>query len=81
MAHFYDCTTTNEPKFEKNVTTPAQARKNNTKTYPSVTTVLGIIKDDFLDMLVIKVLIDDASLWFVEGECEEVSKLKSSLLH
>ena len=27
-----------------------------------------------------KVLIDDASLWFVEGECEEISKLKSSLL-
>jgi hypothetical protein len=51
MAHFYDCTTTNDPKFEKNVTTPAQARKNNTKTYPSVTTVLGIIKDDFLDSI------------------------------
>lgn len=49
MAHFYDCT--HEPRFEKNVTTPAQARKNNYKTYPSVTTVLGIIKDDFLDSI------------------------------
>ncbi len=49
MAHFYDCT--KEASFVEDVTTPAQARKHNTKTYPSVTTILGIIKDDFLDSI------------------------------
>jgi hypothetical protein len=47
MAHFYDCIT--DPKFLKDITTPAQARKNNYKTYPSVTTILSLVKDDFLD--------------------------------
>ena len=49
MAHFYDCK--QEPKFLKEITTPAQARKKHSKVYPSVTTILGIIKDSFLDSI------------------------------
>jgi hypothetical protein len=48
MAHFYS--SARDPKFLENVQTPAQARKNG-KAYPSVTTVLGIVKDDFLDSI------------------------------
>jgi len=49
MAHFYNCTDCTDPSFEPEVSTPAQARKAGKKVYPSVTTVLGIIKDPFLD--------------------------------
>ena len=48
MAHFYSSST--KPIFLADVTTPAQARKKG-KAYPSVTTVLGIVKDDFLDSI------------------------------
>jgi len=50
MAHFYNCTNVSDPRFEPEVTTPAQARKKR-KVYPSVTTVLGIVKDSFLDSI------------------------------
>ena len=50
MAHFYDCKEVIDPKFLPDVTTPAQARKVF-KAYPSVTTVLGIVKDSFIDSI------------------------------
>ena len=46
MAHFYSSSKT--PQFLKDVTTPHQATKRG-RAYPSVTTVLGIVKEDFLD--------------------------------
>ena len=51
MAHFYNCEDSLNPEFEPEVGTPFQARKKGAKIYPSVTTVLGIIKDDFLDSI------------------------------
>lgn len=45
MSHFYDCEAT-EPYLTE-ARTPPQARKIGA--YPSVTTVMGIIKDPFLD--------------------------------
>lgn len=51
MAHYYNCEVTSDPTFEPDVTTPAQARKAGRKVYPSVTTVLGIVKDAFLDSI------------------------------
>jgi hypothetical protein len=50
MAHFY--TAEKLPKFIEEVETPAQARKNK-KAWPSVTTVLGLVKDSFLDSIYI----------------------------
>lgn len=50
MAHFYNCTDVFDPQFEGDITTPSQARKKG-KVYPSVTTVLGIVKDSFLDSI------------------------------
>ena len=50
MPHFYNCTDVSDPEFEVEITTPAQAKKK-TKVYPSVTTVLGIVKDAFLDSI------------------------------
>ena len=50
MAHFYNCQDASDPKFESEISTPAQAKKKN-KVYPSVTTVLGIVKDSFLDSI------------------------------
>ena len=44
MSHFYNCE--KEPFLTK-ANTPAQAKKIGA--YPSVTTVMGIIKDPFLD--------------------------------
>ena len=49
MSHFYNCKNPSEPQFEAEVGTPAQARKAGADVYPSVTTVLGIVKDAFLD--------------------------------
>jgi hypothetical protein len=46
MAHYYQCT--NNPFLREDIQTPAQARKHRC-VYPSVTTVLGIVKDSFLD--------------------------------
>lgn len=51
MAHFYNCKDSLNPVFEENISTPFQAKKKGTKIYPSVTTVLGIIKDEFLDSI------------------------------
>ncbi len=48
MSHFY--TSSKNPQFLEDVTTPHQALKNG-RAYPSVTTVLGIVKDDFLDSI------------------------------
>lgn len=45
MSHFYDCDAS-QP-FLTEARTPPQARKIGA--YPSVTTVMGIIKDPFLD--------------------------------
>jgi|TARA_E500000318_G_scaffold61524_1_gene57091 hypothetical protein len=50
MAHFYNCEVISDPTFNPDVETPAQARKHR-KVYPSVTTVLGIVKDAFLDSI------------------------------
>ena len=50
MAHFYNCTDVSDPEFESEITTPAQAKKKR-KVYPSVTTVLGVVKDAFLDSI------------------------------
>ena len=51
MAHFYNCEDVASPSFEAEVTTPPQARKAGARVYPSVTTVLGIVKDDFIDSI------------------------------
>lgn len=48
MAHFYDCKG-ESPMFLEDVGTPSQARKYSRYAYPSVTTVLGICKDPFID--------------------------------
>ena len=50
MSHFYNCNDVLNPEFEADIMTPAQARKV-AKVYPSVTTVLGIVKDAFLDSI------------------------------
>ena len=50
MAHFYNCNDIRNPEFEPDIETPAKARKQH-KVYPSVTTVLGIVKDAFLDSI------------------------------
>ena len=50
MAHFY--TAEKLPRFLEGIDTPAQARKNK-KAWPSVTTVLGLVKDSFLDSIYI----------------------------
>lgn len=49
MSHFYNCK--EEPTFEPEVATPHQAKQKGAKVYPSVTTVLGIVKDEFLDSI------------------------------
>lgn len=49
MSHFYDCES--EPVLLPEVTTPAKARKAGPEVYPSVTTVLGIMSDPFLDSI------------------------------
>lgn len=51
MAHFYNCENVAAPSFEAEVTTPPQARKAGARVYPSVTTVLGVVKDDFIDSI------------------------------
>jgi hypothetical protein len=51
MAHFYNCNDVASPSFEAEVTTPHQAKKAGIKVYPSVTTVLGVVKDDFIDSI------------------------------
>lgn len=51
MAHFYSAKEILNPVFEPDVSTPAQARKAGRWVYPSVTTVLGIVKDAFLDSI------------------------------
>jgi hypothetical protein len=48
MAHFYNCKG-DSPAFLRDVGTPTQARKHGRYAYPSVTTVLGICKDPFID--------------------------------
>tara|TARA_R110000803_G_scaffold82714_1_gene148904 strand:- start:315 stop:1070 length:756 start_codon:yes stop_codon:yes gene_type:complete len=48
MAHFYDCNDTLDSFLLEDVTTVAQARKVRAA-YPSVTTILSICKDEFLD--------------------------------
>ena len=50
-AHFYNCEDVASPSFEAEVTTPPQARKAGARVYPSVTTVRGIVKDDFIDSI------------------------------
>ena len=50
MAHFYDCNDTLDASLREDITTVAQARKVRA-IYPSVTTVLGICKDEFLDSI------------------------------
>jgi hypothetical protein len=45
MSHFYDCS--KKVALLSQSTTPPQARKANH--YPSVTTILGILKSDFVD--------------------------------
>ena len=48
MAHFY--TAERLPKFLPEIETPAQAVKDK-KAWPSVTTVLSIIRDEFIDSI------------------------------
>ncbi len=48
MAHFY--TSNKKPSFLDDIKTAPQARKRG-KCYPSVTTVLGITKDEFIDTI------------------------------
>lgn len=48
MSHFYSVDYP-RPVLLPDVTTPAQARRHPDVVYPSVTTVLGVLKDPFLD--------------------------------
>ena len=50
MAHFYNCKDL-IPQFEEDIKTPSQARKKSDYIYPSVTTILSIVKDDFIDSI------------------------------
>jgi len=52
MAHFYNCTDLQNPYLDKEVETPAQAKKKGKHYYPSCTTIIGqTIKDPFLDSI------------------------------
>ena len=51
MSHFYDCRDTHNPEFLDEIGSPAKALSRSRYVYPSVTTVLSIIKDPFLDSI------------------------------
>ena len=72
MAHFYDCN--NDPFLCLDITTPAKARKQK-KTYPSVTTVLGLIKDPFLDSIYRPRMITDLAREHEDLPWQELEKL------
>lgn len=72
MAHFYDCK--QDPFLCLDVTTPAQARKQS-KVYPSVTTILGLIKDPFLDSIYRPRMITDLAREHPELPWQELEKL------
>lgn len=73
MAHFYDCK--NEPTFDPDVGTPFQAKKKGTKIYPSVTTVLGIVKDEFLDSIYKPRMMYELTLQGAGDSWQEVERL------
>jgi hypothetical protein len=72
MAHFYDCN--QDPFLCLDITTPAQARKQK-RIYPSVTTVLGLIKDPFLDSIYRPRMITDLARQYPNHPWQELSKL------
>ena len=72
MAHFYDCK--NDPFLCLDITTPAQARKQRA-VYPSVTTILGLIKDPFLDSIYRPRMITDLAREYPNHPWQELSKL------
>jgi len=74
MAHFYSCEVSGYPIFEPEITTPAQAKKKR-KTYPSVTTVLGIVKDEFLDSIYKPSKITELAREFPHLDWHEVERL------
>jgi hypothetical protein len=72
MAHFYDCN--NEPFLNEDVTTPAQAKKK-TKVYPSVTTILSIMKDSFIDNIYRPRMMTDLARKYPDLVWQEIEKL------
>ena len=74
MAHFYNCTDVSDPEFEGEITTPAQAKKKR-KVYPSVTTVLGIVKDSFLDSIYKPRMITSLARDFPHLEWQDIERL------
>lgn len=73
MAHFYDCK--NEPTFDPDVGTPFQAKKKGSKIYPSVTTVLGIVKDEFLDSIYKPRMMYELTLKGAGNSWQEIERL------
>lgn len=74
MAHFYNCTDISEPEFEPEVETPAKAKKLN-KVFPSVTTVLGIVKDAFLDSIYKPRMITTLARKYPELQWQDIERL------
>lgn len=72
MAHFYDCT--QDPFLCLDITTPAKARKQK-RIYPSVTTVLGLVKDPFLDSIYRPRMITDLARQYPDLPWQELEKL------
>jgi hypothetical protein len=74
MAHFYNCNDVSDPEFENEIRTPAQAKKKR-KVYPSVTTVLGIVKDPFLDSIYKPRMITSLARDFPDLDWQDIERL------
>jgi len=75
MAHFYDCKDVSSPSFEGEVTTPFQAQKKSPSIYPSVTTVLGIVKDSFIDSIWKPKMITALAREYPEMDWQDIERL------
>lgn len=72
MAHFYDCN--KDPFLCLDITTPNQAKKQK-GVYPSVTTILGAMKDPFLDSIYRPRMITGLARQYPEHPWQELEKL------
>ena len=75
MAHFYNCQDVSSPSFEAEVLTPPQARKKGGRIYPSVTTVLGIVKDSFIDSIWKPKMITSLAREYPDLEWQDIERL------
>ena len=74
MSHFYNCKDILNPAFEADIMTPAKAKKVE-KVYPSVTTVLGIVKDAFLDSIYKPRMITDLARAYQHLAWQDIERL------